>query len=411
MDLIALSIPVFFALMAVEWGISVVQKRSVYRFSDWIANLGCGIVQQIIQVVLTLFVGLAYIYLYEEYRFLELDTRDGWVWLLCFVGVDFFYYWFHRMSHELNFMWAAHVVHHQSEEYNLGVALRQSAFQEAFSWAFYLPLAIIGFPPLMVGVLRAINSLYQFWIHTQLIDRMGPFEWLFNTPSHHRVHHGQNPQYVDRNHGGTLIVWDKLFGTFEPEDEPVIYGVTEPPLSWDPIFANFHHVGLTAQRMMGARHWRDKIKVWLTHPGYVPAGVDDHAKRLDMTKKYDQPLAPALLYYVGAHFILLAFGVVSFLFYREALPLSLQTIWGGAVILTAGVLGALLDGKLWALRFEWGRVVIFVVTAYALVPLDSAVQFGLVGVVLVSGVAYRAARSAQIQLLSQGQTSTVPTNE
>ena len=368
MDPIALSIPAFFILMGVEWGVSKWRGVEVYRFADWVANLGCGIVQQTFKVVLALFTGLGYIYLYREYRVYDLGADRWWVWLLCFLGVDFFYYWFHRLSHELNFMWAAHVVHHQSEEYNLGVALRQSAFQSIFSSLFYLPLAVVGFSPLVTGVVLAINTLYQFWIHTQLIGRLGPLEWILNTPSHHRVHHGQNPQYIDRNHAGTLIIWDRMFGTFEPEGEDVIYGVTEPPNSWNPIFANFHHLGLTFSRMRQARRWKDKIWVWLERPGYVPEGASDAAKRVDPLSKYDTAVGPTMLVYVTIQFFALLAAVVTYLFFRKLIDPWPLAAWGTSIIVTAGTLGALLDGVRWVRFAEFVRPALISVVFVALLP-------------------------------------------
>src|SRR5207247_5460488 len=177
---------------------------------------------------------------------------------------------FHRMSHEVNAFWAAHVVHHQSEEYNLAVALRQGAFQSSFSWVFYLPLAVIGFPPLLFLTVSSLDTLYQFWIHTRAIGRLGPLEWVLNTPSHHRVHHGRNPQYIDRNHAGTLIIWDRMFGTFEPEGHAVIYGVTEPIASWNPVWANFHAYRNLWADAKRAKHWWDKIRIWFMPPGWKP---------------------------------------------------------------------------------------------------------------------------------------------
>lgn len=365
-DFIALSIPVFFALMGLEWVVARFKGVDVYRFSDWVANLGCGIVQQTSKVALGLVTGVGYVYLYANHRILTLGADQWWVWVLCFLGVDFCYYWFHRLSHELNFMWAAHVVHHQSEEYNLGVALRQSAFQGLFSWAFYLPLAVVGFSPWVTGVVRALNTLYQFWIHTQLIGRLGPLEWVLNTPSHHRVHHGQNPQYIDRNHAGALIIWDKMFGTFEPEKEKVLFGVTEPPNSWNPVFANFHHLKLTWSRMVRARRLTDKVKVWWAMPGYLPEGVLPEGKRTNPSDKYDTPVGGALVGYVAAQFAVLAAATTAYLFYRRVVEPEAVGAWGLAIIATAGTLGALLDGRRWALSVEASRPAI-VAAVFALI--------------------------------------------
>ncbi|MCB1053399.1 MAG: sterol desaturase family protein, partial [Acidobacteria bacterium] len=269
-ELISLAIPFFFVLILVEWAASALLKRKVYRLNDSLNDLSCGILQQLLELFIkgALFGG--YVLIWEFARVQTIEASSWWVWVLCFLLVDLIYYWFHRLSHEVNFLWAAHVVHHQSEEYNLTVALRQSAFQGLFSWFFYIPLAILGFHPLVFVTCSAINTLYQFWIHTRLVGKMGPFEWLFNTPSHHRVHHGRNPQYIDRNHAGTLIIWDKIFGTFEPEGEPVVYGITKPLASWNPLQANVQTWQELAQQAAEYPKLWDKIRVFLKPPGWRP---------------------------------------------------------------------------------------------------------------------------------------------
>ncbi len=214
LNLIALSIPVFFALIGVELLVARLTGEKLYRYNDAINDLSCGILQQVLGVFVKVIVFGGYVFVYEAGHLLELSATSAGVWVLCFLGVDFFYYWFHRVSHEWSLPWGAHVVHHQSEEFNLAVALRQGAFQPLFSWFFYLPLALVGFPPLMFLTCSSLNTLYQFWIHTRAIGRLGPLEWVLNTPSHHRVHHGSDEKYLDRNYAGVLIVWDRLFGSF-----------------------------------------------------------------------------------------------------------------------------------------------------------------------------------------------------
>ena len=239
MDYIALAIPVFFLLIAVELVCARILERDSYRLSDSVGDISCGLLQQVTEVFLKTAVFAAYVFVYEHFRRFAIPTSAAWAWILCFLGYDLLYYWYHRLSHEVNAGWASHVVHHQSEEYNLTVALRQSAIP--VSWVFYLPLALVGFPPAMFLAVSAFDTLYQFWIHTRLVGRMGPLEWVLNTPSHHRVHHGRNPRYIDRNHGGTLIVWDRLFGSFAEEREEPVYGITKPLASFNPLWANLHY--------------------------------------------------------------------------------------------------------------------------------------------------------------------------
>ncbi len=380
MDYIALAIPAFFLLMAVELLFSKVLKKKVYRFNDSMGDLFCGITQQAFKVVIGLFSFLSYKYLYTEHRILEISSESIVAWIVLFLGVDFCYYWFHRLSHELNFLWAAHVVHHQSEEYNLSVALRQSALQSGFSWAFYLPLALIGFPPLMFIIMASFNTLYQFWIHTRLIKRLGPLEWFLNTPSHHRVHHGSNPQYIDRNHAGTLIIWDRMFGTFEPEGEEVIYGVTEPLDSFNPLKANLQVWQLSFRRMLTAKYLKDKVLIWFKGPCWVPEGAEGLHKAPPGRGKYDPQVSSRLKYYIFVQFLLLTAAIVGFLFLKTSEAPVEKVVLGLSIWGTAITLGGLLDGQAWARAFEWVRTPLLAALVLALVPTwQTAPILGVVG--------------------------------
>jgi sterol desaturase/sphingolipid hydroxylase (fatty acid hydroxylase superfamily) len=200
------------------------------------------------------------------------DLGHGWVaWLVALVGVDLMYYWDHRAGHEVRLLWAAHVVHHSSPRYNLSTALRQP-WLTAYSTLFFVPVALLGVPAEVVVAAYAINLLYQFWIHTEAVDRLwAPVEAVFNTPSHHRVHHGSQSQYLDRNYAGILIVWDRLFGTFEPEGERVRYGLTKPLKSYAPLHVATHELVAVWRDVRRARSWRDRAGYLLRGPGWSPA--------------------------------------------------------------------------------------------------------------------------------------------
>jgi alkylglycerol monooxygenase len=376
---IALAIPVFFLLIGIELLVAKLSKTKLYRLNDAVTNISCGIGQQVLSVFLKTFLILGYLWLYNNYRFFELSAGDWWVWLLCFFGVDFFYYWFHRYAHEISFLWGGHIVHHQSEEYNLSVALRQGAFQSTTSWMFYLPLAIIGFDPITFVVVNQFQTLYQFWIHTKAIKRMpGWFEFVFNTPSHHRVHHGVNPQYIDRNHGGTLIIWDRMFGTFEPEDEEVVYGVTKPLASWNPVWANFDYIRDILSLAFRTRNIGDFFRVFFKPPGWRPDYLGGPQKPgpvdPDTHPKYDTRVPSGLNYYVLFQYVFLIVVTSVFLFsnakFGEWFEGWQVHFWrfglAAWIILSIASLGGLLDNKGWAPYVEAGRLVLIGAAAVAL---------------------------------------------
>lgn len=355
MDAIALAIPFFFLLMGLELAWSAWTGRKVYRFNDFISNLGCGIGSQVVGAFSKSVIFAAYLLVYEHARLFTVKST-ALTWIAAFLLVDLLYYWFHRLSHEINFLWAAHIVHHQSEEYNLSVALRQSWWQGLFSWWFYVPLALIGIHPIVIVTVGAVNTLYQFWIHTKAIGHMGPFEWLFNTPSHHRVHHGSDPKYLDRNHAGTLIVWDKLFGTFQPEEEEPIYGITTPLRSWDPMRANLHYWQELFTMARSSPAFMDKVRVFLKAPGWRPAAsggpIAPTAKERNTYRKFDTAVPRSIALLVAAQFTLLLVVTTYFLFQQHALPAPLQWMLGALIVWWVMDLGLLMEGRQWALRSE-----------------------------------------------------------
>ncbi|MCB9233912.1 MAG: sterol desaturase family protein [Bacteroidia bacterium] len=357
---IAMAIPVFFLLIGVEVLVQKLAKSKLYRFNDAVNNISCGVTSQVFgALVRTVFI-VGYLYLYDNFRLLEIP-QTWWAWTLCFVGVDFFYYWFHRYSHELAVMWGAHIVHHQSEEYNLSVALRQSAFQPFFSSLFYLPLALIGFSPFMFVVVNQFQTLYQFWIHTRAIGKL-PWiiELIFNTPSHHRVHHGRNPKYIDRNHGGTLIIFDRMFGTFQAEEEEVVYGITTPLSSWNPVWANFHYYKELLGDMSHMRRIWDRFRAWFMPPGWLPKEMGGQRKVPEVTvekvQKYDRHAPGSVNPYIFFQYVLIIGVTTAFLFLGEAFGLWPKLAMAALIFWGVINLGAIFDRKSWALASEIVRL-------------------------------------------------------
>lgn len=246
--------------LLLELFISLRRKNNWYEKRDSFACLAMGIGNVLIAAAFK-FISLGCLFwLYEHARIGTISSTAWWAWVLLIFAEDFCYYWFHRAHHEVRFLWAAHVNHHSSEYFNFAVALRQSWTTPLTGFLFWAPLVLIGFHPLMVLTAKAISLIYQFFIHTHLVGRMGPLEWVLNTPSHHRVHHGSNPQYIDRNYGGILVIWDRLFGSFEPEGETVRYGLTKNIGSFNPIKIAFHEWQAIAADLSSGNGWRQNLK-------------------------------------------------------------------------------------------------------------------------------------------------------
>lgn len=275
------AIPVFVVLMVAELVATRVLRRGRYETRDAATSLLMGMGNQAAGLLGGALVAGAHGWFYEH-RLLDLD-RVWWVFVLCFFAQDLAYYWFHRLAHERRWMWAAHVIHHSSQHYNLSTALRQTWTSTlALSFIFTLPLAWIGFEPAMIFFFSGISLVYQFWIHTEVIGTMGPFEWVFNTPSHHRVHHAYNPRYLDANYAGILIIWDRIFGTFIPETaaEPPRYGLVKNIATFNPLRVAFHEWQAIARDVWRSRSLRELWGYTWGPPGWSPDGSRKTSKRL-----------------------------------------------------------------------------------------------------------------------------------
>ncbi len=370
MNPVVLSIPIFFILIGLEVWYGHYKNRSLYRLNDAVTNISCGIVEQLTGVFAKVFTVAAYYFIYTQFAVFTLANTWYWI-LLCFIGVDFFYYWAHRMSHEVNLFWLGHIVHHQSEEYNLSVALRQSTFQKMFTFYFYFPMAVLGFKPEWFVLTGAFNLLYQFWIHTEVIKKMPRwYEYLFNTPSHHRVHHGRNPKYIDRNHAGTLMIWDRMFGTFQKEEEAPTYGITSPTNSWNPVMANvqpFVRLWNELQRIPGLLN---KFKFVFAPPGWYPKemGGFQKAEEVDRDKylKFDVIISPKLNYYLFVQYLVVLGIAAGFIFQIGAFSKPEQITIAALIICSVGVLGMLFENKGKAVILEIIRFVLMAAVAYYL---------------------------------------------
>lgn len=358
---IILSIPIYFILIGIELIIQWFSKKQLYRLNDAITNISCGITQQLTGIFLKVIGVGVYTLVFEKFAVYTIAS-SWYMYIILFVAADFLYYWAHRMSHEVNLFWGGHVVHHQSEDYNFSVALRQGSFQILWTFAFYLPLALIGFNPIDFVFVSALVTVYQFWIHTETIGKMGWFEYIFNTPSHHRVHHGRNPKYIDKNHAGVFIIWDRLFGTFQKEEEKPTYGITTPVNSWNPVWVNFNHYAQMYRELRIIKGTRNKLKYLFKKPGWLPSELGGYrsAPEIDtqVYQKYDTKTSLSLNYYVLFQYIITLAATAFFLFTYTKMNLAIQIGIILGIIVTVISSGSLLEKNKWSDLFEIIRLVI-----------------------------------------------------
>jgi len=266
-------IPGFVGLILLEIYLGYREKRNIHKdIKDSFASVSMGIGSLIIDIGIKTAAFGVMMFLYQ-FRIFDLGPTLWYAWVLLFFADDFSFYWHHRLSHQVRVLWAAHVNHHSSVNYNLAVALRQSWTELFYKFTFWMWLPIVGFHPIMILTMMSFSLIYQFWVHTETIGKLGPLEWILNTPSHHRVHHASNTRYLDRNHAGTLIIWDRLFGTFEPESEKVKYGLTTNIHTYNLLEIAFHEYRNLFKDMKRAPKLGDKLRYMIMPPGWSHDGT------------------------------------------------------------------------------------------------------------------------------------------
>jgi sterol desaturase/sphingolipid hydroxylase (fatty acid hydroxylase superfamily) len=356
-EYIAIASTVFFFLIALEFFVARHRKCHEYRINDGINSLSLGVMSQISGVFLKFLSVGVYAWVFSHAAIFDLSEDSLLVWVSCLLLYDFFYYWLHRMGHQTNLLWAAHVVHHQSEEYNLTTALRQTSSGAVFGWVFYLPLAVIGYPVKVFIVVALIDLIYQFWIHTQQIDKLGWFDRVFVSPSNHRVHHGVNDIYLDKNYGGILIIWDRLFDTYIEECEAPVYGTRSPLLSWNPVQANLQVYLSVFSDAWHTQNWRDKLAIWFMPPGWRPHDLPAYDPNFDLLRTaYNPPLHGAKMWYCLTQFTLVLLITTHFLLNYQRMGWLSESTY--AIWLVGGfwIIGGLMEARVLYLKLEYLRL-------------------------------------------------------
>ncbi|WHZ13016.1 MAG: Fatty acid hydroxylase family (carotene hydroxylase/sterol desaturase) [Burkholderiaceae bacterium] len=350
--IIVLATPLFFLLIALEYAWGRVKGKNPYRLNDAINSISLGMLSQFSAVFLkVLNIGIyaavfGWVAIYPAPEFW--NTWYGW--LIALLLYDLCYYWLHRLGHRSAVLWAAHVVHHQSQDYNLSTALRQTSSGALLGWIFYLPMAVLGVPPPIFAAVALIDLLYQFWVHTELVPKLGWFDRWFCAPSNHRVHHAVNDRYLDKNFGGILIVWDRLFGSYQPETERCVYGTRAPLESWDPLWANVEIYWSLLKDSWRTRRFGDKLRVWFKPPGWRPDDLarSDPKRPFDVAqvRRFHPPASRLVLWLSSLQFVLLLAGAMRFLWVAESLPLADALVWLAALSAGLWAVGALLQGRI-----------------------------------------------------------------
>jgi sterol desaturase/sphingolipid hydroxylase (fatty acid hydroxylase superfamily) len=385
MDLVPYAIPFFLLAIAAELAWNGHRKAGYYRSNDAINSLSLGVLSTASKLVLIDIAGRVYGWVQQDLAIVQW-TLDGWLSLLvAFVAYDFFYYWFHRISHERRIFWAAHVAHHQSEEYNLTTALRQTSTGFLLGWLFYVPCFMLGMPADVFVTVASANLIYQFWVHTRFVRTLGPLEYVLVTPMNHRVHHARNPEYIDRNYGGFFILWDRLFGTYKAQDSrvPIDYGITRGLNSWNPLWANLHVYADMLRDTVRTPRLGDKLRVWYGRTGFVPPEVDKPP--LQPGNHYDPPTSRALKSYTGVQFAGLIGVGLAMTYGSDRLGAQGLAVLYVYLLASLVILGWLLEGR--KPGWEWLRLMASLLLI-PLLPLPPWLRSLLPALVLVSAAAW-----------------------
>ena len=392
--------PVLLLLVLMEYLISRRQGRETYAFSDTVVNICCGMLERLFDFFYVVMMYFVFDFLYESIALWQIPTHPVF-WVVALLFADFLAYWHHRLSHEINFFWASHIVHHSSEELNITTVFRVSAFAVINRSLFFIWMPILGFNPEMTTAAIVFIGLYQFVTHTRLVGKLGFLEYFMVTPSHHRVHHARNEKYLDKNYGHVFIIWDKLLGTFTPEEEEPDYGITSGLGSSNPYWTYLHYWVDLFKRSKAADNWKDKVKIFLMPPTWTPEGVpflepayqtDREGKRL----KYFLNIPFRLQLYVFLN-VLVIFGMFigAFMIKNQmdaptvgellTTPAILQVF--GLVAISVFSFGLLMEQKRWALKFEYFRLA-FLAINIPFLFWSAPFSFLIIGIALLATVIF-----------------------
>ena len=342
MNPIAFAVPVFLLLILLELWVAHSRGVSVYRLKDSLTSINVGIMSEFSKAIGGLISVIMYTLISDRFGAYTWDVSNPMTWISAFLLYDFCYYWVHRTGHEVNILWASHVVHHSSEEFNLSTALRQSSTGFLFRWIFYIPLALLGYPVKVFIVVGLIDFIYQYWVHTQLIGKLGWLEYVLVTPSNHRVHHGQNDYCIDKNYGGVFSFWDRMFGTYadERDDEKPVYGIRKPIESWNPLWANLHQFAHIGRQVKSAENWRHRLMYIFAKPSWTPEKEDaTEVFEKNRFNRFDTPATAGLIGFAFGGTLMGVALLMVYFYLQSRLPQPLRIAYCVVMVFAIAAIG------------------------------------------------------------------------
>jgi len=359
----AWAIPLFLLLMGIEYGVARKKGWKYFSFSTSISNLNVGVAERLLDTFTIGIFYFVYDYLHRHFAIFNIQS-SVLLWIALLILTDFIWYWYHRLAHEVNILWGAHVVHHQSEDFNYTVSARITVFQAFARMMFWSVLPVIGFPPAMIISVQLVHGLYPFFIHTRTIGKLGVLEYIFVTPSHHRVHHACNEQYLDKNYGDVLIIWDKLFGTFVTEQEEPEYGLTKPLDSHSFLWQHFHFLLEIAYAFRQAKGLKQKWLVVFGKPDHINPGIREVLEEKFLFRNPTGTTTRRLHNYVVAQMAMTLAALFFFLLLEKYIPLFVQACFTIFIFLTLINSGAILEQRQWVFYLEYARLLVIFLAVY-----------------------------------------------
>jgi sterol desaturase/sphingolipid hydroxylase (fatty acid hydroxylase superfamily) len=369
LNYLAFAVPLFVFFMLLEYAVAKRKGKLYFNFTNSITNINVGIAERLADVFITGVFYFVYDNIYRHYALFHFrPTVFHWIVLL--LVTDFIWYWYHRLAHEMNVLWSVHIVHHQSEDFNYTVSARITVFQAIVRTGFWAVLPVLGFTAPMITAMLLIHGLYPFFLHTRLIGKLGILEYILVTPSHHRVHHASNEQYLDKNYGDVLIIWDKLFGTFcaEKDDEAIVFGLTKPLGSHSFLWQHFH---FTLELLYSVKHtpgWRNKLRLLFSKP----ENIDPDTRKI-LENKFNihsnkEPVEKKLNRYVVWQIAITLVLLFVFLLFEKQLPILIQVLSAALIMITLVNCGAILEQRKWIFYLEYTRYLLILILVVGYLP-------------------------------------------